>query len=73
MMAVEVTKRKYLKHVVSKCMGLGLIVDYFLFNDRSFRLAPPLIIGDDEIELAKSIFAQAFTFAEEKYNKSLPS
>jgi len=69
MMAVEVTKRKYLKHVVSKCMEFGLIVDYYLFNDRSFRLAPPLIIAEEEMEMAKRIFTKALNFAEQKYKK----
>jgi acetylornithine/succinyldiaminopimelate/putrescine aminotransferase len=69
MMAVEVSKRKYLKHIVARCMELGLIVDYFLFDDRSFRLAPPLIISDEEIDMAKGIFKAAFKYAEEKYKK----
>jgi len=69
MMAVEVTKRKYLKHIVAHCMELGLIIDYFLFDDRSFRLAPPLIISAEEMELAKEIFEAAFRYAEEKYRR----
>ena len=67
MMAVELTKRKYLKHVVSKAMDLGAIVDYFLFNNRSFRLAPPLIINEDEILQACDLLLEACNFAQEKY------
>ena len=67
MMAVELTKRKYLKHVVSHSMELGAIIDYFLFNNRSFRLAPPLIISKSEIELACDILLQACTFAQAQY------
>ena len=70
MMGVELTKRKYLKHVVNKCMELGLIIDYFLFNDRSFRLAPPLIISEAQIIEAITIILKAMNFAYEKYNKS---
>jgi acetylornithine/succinyldiaminopimelate/putrescine aminotransferase len=69
MMAVELTKRKYLKHVVGKCMELGLIVDWFLFNDRSFRLAPPLIISESEIKEACGILLSAMDYAEQKYKK----
>ena len=69
MMAVEVTKRKYLKHVVNKAFELGLIIDYFLFNNKSFRLAPPLIISEDQIKEACGILRQAFDFAENKYKK----
>ncbi|WP_235298591.1 aspartate aminotransferase family protein [Portibacter marinus] len=68
MMAVELTKRKYLKHVVGKCMDLGLIIDWFLFNDRSFRLAPPLIITEQEIDEACKIILEAMDYAFEKYN-----
>ncbi len=68
MMAVELTKRKYLKHVVAHAMELGAVIDYFLFNNRSFRLAPPLIISESEIEKACYILIQACTFAEAKYS-----
>lgn len=69
MMAVELTKRKYLKHVVARCMELGLLVDWFLFNDRSFRLAPPLIIHEEQINEAVNIFKSAMDYAFDKYNK----
>lgn len=69
MMAVELTKRKYLKHVVSKAFDIGLIIDYFLFNDKSFRLAPPLIISDSQIEEACDILLETFDYAENKYKK----
>ncbi len=68
LMAVELTKRKYLKHVVSKAHELGAIIDYFLFNDRSFRLAPPLVISEDEIKKACHILQQAFDYSFRKYN-----
>lgn len=68
MMAVELVKRKYLKHVVAQCMSLGVIVDWFLFNDRSFRLAPPLIISEGEIKEACTILVQAMDYAWDKYN-----
>ena len=67
MMAVELEKRKYLKHVVGQSMELGVIVDYFLFNNRSFRLAPPLVVSDEQIEEAAGMLVEAFDFAERKY------
>ena len=70
MMAVELTKRKYLKHVVAHAMELGAIIDYFLFNNRSFRLAPPLIINEEEIELACDLLLKACNFAQEKYTST---
>ena len=69
MMAVEVTNRKYLKYVVSKAMELGVIVDYFLFNNRSFRLAPPLIITKQEISEACALLLEAMDFAYNRFYK----
>lgn len=67
LMAVEVTKRKYLKHVVNQAMELGVIVDYFLFNDKSFRLAPPLVIDMETLELGLSRLLRALDYAQSKY------
>ncbi len=67
LMAVEVTKRKYLKYVVSQAMELGVIVDYFLFNDRSFRLAPPLVIDDETLKLGIDRLLAALDYAQGKY------
>ena len=69
MMAVELTKRKYLKHVVTQSFELGALVDYFLFNNRSFRLAPPLIISNEEIRMACKILLQAMDYAFDKYSR----
>jgi len=68
MMAVELTKRKYLKHVVGKAFEEGALIDYFLFNNRSFRLAPPLIYTMRELEAAMTVLLKALDYAEKKYN-----
>ena len=67
MMAVEPTRRKYLKHIVAKAFELGVIIDWFLFNNRCFRLAPPLIISMSELEEACDILLNAMDFAQGKY------
>jgi acetylornithine/succinyldiaminopimelate/putrescine aminotransferase len=69
MMAVELTKRKYLKHVVNYTIENGALIDYFLFNDRSFRLAPPLIISEEQIKEGCRILLKAMDYAKEKYRK----
>lgn len=69
MMAVELTKRKYLKHVVQHTIEHGALIDYFLFNDRSFRLAPPLIISHDQIRKACDILLKSMDYAYQKYQK----
>lgn len=67
MMAVEITNRKYLKHIVAHALELGVIVDWFLFNNRSFRLAPPLVITMNELEEACGILILAMDYAQVQY------
>lgn len=69
MMAVELTKRKYLKHVVNHTIENGALIDYFLFNNRSFRLAPPLIYSTEELEQALGVVLNACDYAESLYAK----
>lgn len=70
MMAVELKRRKYLKHVVNYTIENGAVIDYFLFNSTSFRLAPPLIISDDQIDEGCNILLEAMNYAESKYRKT---
>lgn len=49
MMAVELTDAELLSPVITKCIENGVLTDYFLFDNRSFRIAPPLIINEDQI------------------------
>ncbi|MEL6123555.1 MAG: aspartate aminotransferase family protein [Bacteroidota bacterium] len=69
MMAVEPIGRKYLKHIVGHAFELGLIVDWFLFNNRSFRLAPPLVISMEELAEACDILEAAMDYALAKYER----
>ncbi|MFT6335997.1 MAG: acetylornithine/succinyldiaminopimelate/putrescine aminotransferase [Saprospiraceae bacterium] len=69
MMGVELTRRKYLKHVVNHTIKNGALIDYFLFNNKSFRLAPPLIINDEQIEEGCGILLAAMDHARFKYTK----
>lgn len=67
LMAVELKKKKYLKHVVTRAFEKGALVDYFLFNRKSFRLAPPLVYTLDELATACNIIMEALDYAQEKY------
>ncbi|MDX1406475.1 MAG: aspartate aminotransferase family protein [Saprospiraceae bacterium] len=59
MMAVELTRKRYLKHVVRYLFEHGALVDWFLFNQQSFRLAPPLIISEAQIDEACGLIRKA--------------
>lgn len=41
--------------IIETCVKNGLIVDWFLFNSHSMRIAPPLVITDEEIKQACDI------------------
>ncbi len=40
---------------IAKCIEAGIITDWFLFNTQSMRIAPPLIISDEELGKACNI------------------
>lgn len=51
MLGVEITSPYKVPDLISIFHKNKLIVDQFLFNDTSFRIAPPLTISEDEIRL----------------------
>ncbi len=52
LLAVKLKKPEQVRYIVSHAPDYGLILDYFLFCDDAFRIAPPLTISYDEISLA---------------------
>ena len=58
-MAVELKDFDQVKRVIDRCIEKGLVTDWFLFHDSAFRIAPPLIINDDEIKKACDILTEA--------------
>ena len=55
MMAVEFEDFETLKPIIDRAIEKGIITDWFLFCDNSMRIAPPLIITDEEIAKACNI------------------
>ena len=58
-MAVELPDFDHVQAVIKHCLANGLITDWFLFNDRCLRIAPPLTITPDEIRRACTILLRA--------------
>ena len=52
MMAVEFENFDILKPIIDRAIEGGIITDWFLFCDNSMRIAPPLIITEEEIRKA---------------------
>ncbi len=53
--ALEFANFETTKKLIDLCLKSGLIVDWFLFNTKSLRIAPPLIINRTEILKSCSI------------------
>ena len=51
-LAVKLETPAHIDYVIKNAPEHGLILDYFLFCNDAFRIAPPLTITDDEIRIA---------------------
>jgi acetylornithine/succinyldiaminopimelate/putrescine aminotransferase len=51
LMAVELEDGTKVRKFIAEAVSDGLLSDWFLFNDCSFRIAPPLTITEIEIEM----------------------
>lgn len=57
--AVELEDALRVKMLIKNGLRKGFITDWFLFNDSSFRLCPPLTITESEIEQACNLIREA--------------
>ncbi|MFA5781792.1 MAG: aspartate aminotransferase family protein [Bacteroidales bacterium] len=55
LLAAEMENEKTNMKTISRCIEKGLIVDWFLFAADCMRIAPPLIITEEEIKKASEI------------------
>ena len=49
MMALEFDNQEFNFKMIRKCLEKGVLTDWFLFCDTAMRIAPPLIITEEEI------------------------
>ena len=59
LMAVYLDNFDNLWKTIQVCLQNGLVTDWFLFANNCMRIAPPLIITDEEIKTAATIIHQA--------------
>lgn len=59
LIALQMDDFATVKKVIDRCIQNGAILDWFLFNDSSIRIAPPLTISETEIEEACRVIAGA--------------
>jgi len=57
-LAVDLGDAASVQRVIQHCLSRGVVTDWFLFNDRSLRIAPPLTIGEAEIRKACGVILE---------------
>jgi acetylornithine/N-succinyldiaminopimelate aminotransferase len=59
MMCIQLDSFEQVEKVSRLCAAEGLVIDWFLHCETALRLAPPLIITEEEIRIASSIILKA--------------
>lgn len=59
LMALELESFEFNKKVIDTCIEMGVITDWFLFSSNCLRIAPPLIITEEQIRFACKVILQA--------------
>jgi acetylornithine/N-succinyldiaminopimelate aminotransferase len=59
LIAVEFEDAVKAKKIIDKTIEKGVITDWFLFNAHSMRIAPPLIIQEDQIKEACAVIIES--------------
>ncbi|MFI5161590.1 MAG: aspartate aminotransferase family protein [Sphingobacteriales bacterium] len=62
MLAIELESFEFNKKVIDRCIENGVVVDWFLHCSNSMRIAPPLIITEDQIRQACSVIIEAIRY-----------
>ncbi|MEQ1746235.1 MAG: aminotransferase class III-fold pyridoxal phosphate-dependent enzyme [Saprospiraceae bacterium] len=57
-LAVDLGDAGKVQRVIQHCLSRGVITDWFLFNDHSLRIAPPLTIGEGAIREACEVLLE---------------
>jgi 4-aminobutyrate aminotransferase-like enzyme len=55
LLALELGDAALVQSVIARCLERGVITDWFLFCDTALRIAPPLIMTDEEAHTACDI------------------
>jgi acetylornithine/succinyldiaminopimelate/putrescine aminotransferase len=58
LLAVKLADPELIQYVIAHAPEYGLVLDYFLFCNDSFRIAPPLIISKEEVLTATGLLKE---------------
>jgi acetylornithine/succinyldiaminopimelate/putrescine aminotransferase len=63
LLSVEFENHEILLRIIERCIANGIITDWFLFSDNRMRLAPPLIITAEQIEICSAAIVKSINEA----------
>ena len=66
LLAIEFDDDTINRKVIASCIQNGVVTDWFMFAPHCMRIAPPLIISDEEIRNACSVILHAIDSAQSK-------
>jgi acetylornithine/succinyldiaminopimelate/putrescine aminotransferase len=61
MLAMQLDSFENVQKVIERCLSKGVFTDWFLFCDNAVRIAPPLIITEEELDFAISIIKESLS------------
>lgn len=61
MASLTVKNSLSVKRTIKHSFENGILLDWFLFNEKSLRLAPPLNISSEDLEYVVDVFSRAFS------------
>lgn len=70
MLALQLENFEEVKTVIDDCIEKGVIIDWFLFNSSSIRIAPPLTITESEIRVACSTILSSLELINKQTNRN---
>jgi len=62
MLALELESFELNKNIIDRCIAKGVVTDWFLHCSNAMRLAPPLIITQEEIRKACAVILEAVEY-----------
>ncbi|MEJ7694654.1 aspartate aminotransferase family protein, partial [Daejeonella sp.] len=62
MLSIQLDSFEQVEAVSKRCLEKGIIIDWFLHCDTALRIAPPLIIAEEEIHQACEVIIEAIQY-----------
>ena len=71
-LAIDFEDAELVQKLMPIAQDQGLLIDWFLFNDQSIRIAPPLTINDDELDQAADILIRSLDLISVSHSVMIP-